>query len=163
MHLAFPSAASAALRRSIIGFDALLHTELELRRGSANDCLDAVRSIVSHLSFQLSTNVRLAKSVKTTTRAWGGVKILEQSLSYHRRVYGHMREVICREDPTPDNLQQFQVLSKADCHKSVGASHPNARGKSQSFTSWIWATIRGGDPTLNSLGHLEDPYLLECK
>jgi hypothetical protein len=53
--------------------NSMISTEMELRKGQANDTLEGVRIGLANKSLFLQTNVNQRKSTKQSTRAWASV------------------------------------------------------------------------------------------
>lgn len=130
--------------------------EMKLRKGQANDILQRLREVVSHLSFQYIGKVRDSDSTRHTTRAWKGVADLQQELKILQELYNHCRRrMLLLVDE--DRLQElgYRILADADCDTSELIFNPNARGISNLGLSWIWA-LSGAEASA-------DKYLIECK
>ena len=137
----------------------LARKEANLREGQANDALQKVHEVVSHLSWQFKGKVWNSKTTKQTTRAWDGVNVLNRELRMQRRIYNHARNIlISLSDNKASVTLQYKILSKEDCHISTVISTPNAAGQSQKGLAWFW-TQAGGNLTADNT----DEHMMECE
>ena len=154
-----PSAFPLEVRWGDLKLCRLARKEANLREGQANDALQKVHEVVSHLSWQFKGKVRNSKTTKQTTRAWDGVNVLNRELRTQRRIYNHARNIlISLSDNKASVTLQYKILSKEDCHISTVISTPNAAGQSQKGLAWFW-TQAGGNLTADNT----DEHMMECE
>ena len=155
--LVFPSSSSI---HSSLCLD-FRRRELRLRRAKANDALSHIRESLSGLSYQYINKVRQSKTTKEHLKAYSGVRILTQEVSYHRQVYNRTRRSIIRLDGTLQN--RYPHLRKEECNISTAIAEVNAKGESQTRLAWFWGALDGYDSnTAQTIGSDND-RLLECK
>ena len=154
--LAFPSFAS---NQSPVIRD-LRSRELRLRRARANDSLGRIRESLSGLSYQYINKVRQSTTTKEHLRAYKGIRLLTQEVSFHRQVYNRTRRSLVRLD---DCLKpRYPYLRRDECNISTAIYDVNARGQSQAKLAWFWGAVDGYDPmTAQQIG-TDDERLLEC-
>jgi hypothetical protein len=94
--LAFPSAAVGD--RTPLMLD-LRARECRLQRAKANDTLGQVRETLSGLSDQYINKVRQAASSCDHLRAYSGIKLLTQEVSFYQQVYNKNSQALGICDP----------------------------------------------------------------
>jgi hypothetical protein len=158
--LAFPSAAPDD--RGPVMQD-LRSRECRLRRAKANDTLGHLRETLSGLSYQYINKVRQAASSRDHLRAYTGIKLLTQEVSFYQQVYNRNSRVLGVCDPSLRT--RYPPLRRSDCTISSAIADVNARGQSQARLPWLWAAQDGwdGDQQAAQNSMLDNDRLLECK
>jgi len=134
----------------------LIRQELELCKGHANDCLAAVRQILSQEAFQYKKILRNARDKVHQTQARSSIQKVHRSLVLQSQIYSHTQLAMKSLGINPGLLEtQYQTLSRLDIHVSTAVVDPNEQGQSQMCLSWIWTVQHGVSPT--------DNHLTECE
>ncbi len=158
--LPFPSAFSSGDMASWtdtrkIDFEKLRETELALRRGHAEDCLEAVRGALIQLSWVFKNKVRGSEGADRT-RSYDRVKQLDMVWRLQRRVYNLNRKAMLILGDVGEINTKFPVLEKSECTVKTAVESANERGQSRYRLPWFWSADRGGNlPTANSDHHDE--------
>lgn len=117
-----------------------LHAQLELamRMRQADRHLNALRDRIADKSFQYSHVIQ--KTTKTTVRSRARSQIIKMnnSISFHARVYSRCRLAMVRLGAAPASLQAYRALTKSDVKSSTALLTPNIPGSSSIQLSWIW-------------------------
>jgi hypothetical protein len=88
----------------------LVKAELCLREGQLNDSLYHIRTVLGHKSYLFRNNVRLARTQRLKTCAWGEVHAVESMVQYHARVYNCMQQSVVDLGAEASLLDQYKVL-----------------------------------------------------
>ncbi len=137
--------------------------ECRLRRAKANDTLGHIRETLSGLSYQYINKVRQAKTTRDHLRAYDGIKLLTQEVSFYQQVYNRNSRALGICDPALRS--RYPLLRRSDCTINTAIADVNARGQSQARLPWLWAAQDGWDgedqPGQNAM--LDNDRLLECE
>jgi hypothetical protein len=157
--LAFPSAVIDDHTTVMLDLRA---RECRLRRAKANDTLGQVRETLSRLSYQYINKVRQAASSCDHLRAYSGIKLLMQEVSFYQQVYNKNSRALGICDPALRS--RYPTLRRSDCAISSAIADVNARGQSQARLPWLWAAQDGwdGDAQAVQSSILDNDRLLEC-
>jgi hypothetical protein len=134
----------------------LLTTELELRKGYANDCLAEMRTTIGQQAYQCKKLLKPALTKVHRTRARSSIQNVHRTLILQTRIYNRTRNAmlsIGMELETLDSV--YKPLTKDDINVSSAVADPNVAGSSKTKLSWIWTTHQG-------IG-VNDNHLTECK
>ena len=141
--------------------DDLRAREYRLRRARANDALRGVRESLGHLSFQYVTKVRHASTNQQHLRSYQGVKLLNETLNFHRQRYNECRAALLKLD---ERLQdQFPYLLRADCVVSKMITELNAPGQSNAKLAWFWGATDGYAANVAPNVQADQGRMLECE
>lgn len=134
----------------------LMTTELELRKGHANDCLAAMRTTIGQEAYQYKKILRPAHSKVHRTRARSSIQNVHRALILQTRLYNRTRKAMLSLDMEFDDLDSvYKEITKADINVSSAVADPNVAGSSQMKLSWIWTTHQGVEAN--------DNHLTECE
>lgn len=157
--LVFPS--TIDLESSNVLLPLLKSRELELRQGRANDSLQSVCETLGYLSFQFVDKVRTATTSAQNLKSWDSVRLLNRTLSLHRRVYNRCQCAMVKIDPKCG--RKYPPLLASECKVSTAITDINAQGQSQVMLSWIWGAVDGYSGE-NAEHLVKDPtHMTECK
>jgi len=141
--------------------DVLRARECRLRRARANDALRGVRESLGHLSFQYVTKVRHASTNQQHLRSYQGVKLLNETLNFHRQRYNECRGALLKLD---ERLQdEFPYLLRADCVVSKMITELNAPGQSNAKLAWFWGATDGYAADVAPNVQADQGRMLECE
>src|SRR5258705_1141610 len=119
--------------------------------------------MLSGLSYQYINKVRQAKTTRDHLRAYDGIKLLTQEVSFYQQVYNRNSRALGICDPA--HRSRYPLLRRSDCTINTAIADVNARGQSQARLSWLWAAQDGWDgedqPGQNAM--LDNDRLLECE
>ena len=87
----------------------LVSTEVELRKGQANDALEGLRIGLANKSLLLQTNVNNSTSTKQSTRAWASVRNAQSQILQHANDYQRAWQAITCLG-TPEDMSLYQKL-----------------------------------------------------
>ena len=134
----------------------LMMTELELRKGHANDCLAAMRTTIGQEAYQYKKILWPAHSKEQRTRARSSIQNVHRALILQTRVYNQTRKAMLGLGMELNALNTiYQVLTKTDIQVSSAIADPIVAGSSQTRLSWIWTTHKGVEAN--------DNHLTECE
>lgn len=134
----------------------LLTTELELRKGHANDCLAAMRTTIGQEAYQYKKTLQPAHSKTHRTRARSSIQNVHRALILQTRLYNRTRKAILNIDIESDMLSmEYKELTKNDISVSSAIANPNVAGSSRVKLSWIWTSHHGVKAN--------DDHLTECE
>lgn len=138
----------------------LIIIEVELRKGQANDCLEAIRNDLIQLSWQYKNEVRQNKSQSTKTRAWSGVKMLVEHWRLQRQLYliNMFAMYAGGGDDIGEIRQTYPFLKLTDCVVSRTVVEPNAPGHTRDQLNWLWRGRQTVDTNFET-----NNYAVECK
>lgn len=153
--LPFPSTFSRADLEELGAVD-LIQTELDLRKGWANDILHTLRQTVGNKSLNFQKGIRGAPAKSHMTRAWSNIRELEQQSEHLRCVYTINRNAMLTLGlPQNDQTGKYQSLKKEDLNASAAMAAPNLSGQSKTKLSWIWTVDLNPDAEHN-VEHLQE-------
>ena len=133
----------------------LCATELQLRRGHAEDCLESVRGALIQLSWVFKNKVRGAEGAERT-RSYDRVNQLQKLWKLQRRLYNLNRKAMLLIGESGELTARFPELLKGECTVKTAVEGGNQRGQSSHRLPWFWSSDRGGNlPTPNSEHHDE--------
>ena len=98
LKLALPSSFTSDYLDSL-GLHALRDKELQLRRGQANDALQAIRVLIGQKSFQFTSNMRNVDPAAAVTRPREAIHALGRTIASHCRVYARCRAAMIDSPP----------------------------------------------------------------
>lgn len=114
----------------------ILQVEEKLWTGVCNDTLGKIRDAVALLSWQYRSNVRTAKSQRTTTRAYSGIRPTRKSLRQYSQVYIDARQALLRLGADDTIMKVYKELTSSDLAMSTAVVDPSNRHAET--LSWIW-------------------------
>ena len=155
MQLRLPSALD---RASIIrsGLESLASQELALRRGQANDALEALRLALGHKSLLWKTKVRMADTYKKRTRAWDDIKAARRKVEKHTRVYHRARRALINLGADAETMSMYKVIKSTDLRVSADIVDPSRLGQRNNSLPWFWRTG-------NQQQDQDDSWMEECE
>lgn len=112
--------------------------ELELRRGQANDALEALRLALGHKALLLRTEVRHAKSQATQTRAWSVTKAADRQVQTHAGIYRMCRRAMVSLGADQNMLGTYKELSDQDIKVNADITEENRVYQRSHTLPWIW-------------------------
>lgn len=126
----------------------LSHTELQLRKGQANDALHHLRVAIAHKSFLYRARVR--KNAPTNSfvkrmRSYGDVLAVQMTIDQAAKIYETARSALKLLGASAGTLATYKELEDGDLVASTAVVDPNARGQRQAKLSWIWQTLADKD------------------
>lgn len=129
----------------------VVHEELGLRIGQANDALKQLRLAIAHKSFLYRVRLRPAarKSQRRTARAYDDIKALQLSVEQASRVYSRARSAMEALGADHQTLTKYEVLKKEHINADTTVIDPNEHGHRHDRMSWIWKVGHGGDDDPN--------------
>ena len=134
----------------------IMQKELELRKGHANDCLAAMRTIIGQQAFQYKKILRPAPTKVHRTRARSSIQKVGRNLVLQSRIYKQTRNAMLSLNMEVDALKSvYKELTPQDIQVSSAIAEPNIAGSSRMHLSWIWTIHQGVEPT--------DNHLTECE
>jgi hypothetical protein len=134
----------------------LITTELELRKGHANDCLAEMRTSIGQQAFQCKKLLKPALTKVHRTRARSSIQIVHRTLILQTRIYNRTRNAMLSLGMELDALDSvYKPLTKDDISVSSAVVDPNVTGSSRTKLSWIWTTHQGIQAN--------DNHLTECE
>ena len=134
----------------------LMTTELELRKGHANDCLAEMRTTIGQQAYQCKKLLKPAVTKVHRTRARSSIQNIHRTLILQTRIYNRTRNALLSLGMELDSLDSvYKPLTKDDISVSSAVSDPNVAGSSQTKLSWIWTTHQGIA--------VNDNHLTECE
>ena len=93
---------------------------------------------IGHKSYLYRSNVRLAEGKRQRTRGYDTVKVVDQQLRMHIKIYTHARWALIRLGADADVLNRFQKLLPEHTNAITAVYKPNAGGQRNKPLSWIW-------------------------
>jgi hypothetical protein len=136
-HLPLPSAlAPAEVQR--LHLQAIAAEESGLRRGQINDALDGLRLALGEKSLLLRTEVRNAKSQRTTLKAWDGVNKQDVDARRYREIYRDARDAMERLAVHMDFLNTLRDITDDDMKMSGDIIEENRVGQRSDTLAWFW-------------------------
>ncbi|KAG1721475.1 uncharacterized protein EDB91DRAFT_1088440 [Suillus paluster] len=114
-----------------LGAADLIHHELALREGQANDALHNIRVHLADKAVIFRTTVRTAKSQAMSTRAWAQVHSVDR--------------VLANLGADDELLERYCPLLKEHLEVSTVVADPNARGQRNNTLAWFWSMDVEGD------------------
>ena len=153
LKLALPSSFTSDYLDSL-GLHALRDKELQLRRGQANDALQAIRVLIGQKSFQFTSNMRNVDPAAAVTRPREAIHALGRTIAAHRRVYARCRVAMIVLQMLPDELgKTYQIILDSDIKTDTSIQEPNAPGSARQKLSWIFTSFQA---QTNSSDFLEE-------
>jgi hypothetical protein len=117
---------------------ALAAEEANLRVTQASEALQQLRLFLGLKSALVKTSVASAKSQKTKTRAWRGVKTVETNVRRHSQRYRRARQSLLRLGAATSVMDKFPDLKKEDLKMSRDVVEEDRLGQKSDHVSWIW-------------------------
>lgn len=112
--------------------------EADLRVDQASEALQQLRLSLGLKSALLKTSVAPAKSQKTKTRAWRGVKTVETNVRRHSQRYRRARQALLHLGAAASVMDKFPDLKKEDLKMSGDVVEENRVGQKSDHVPWIW-------------------------
>ena len=122
---------------------ALAADEVDLRVNQASEALQQLRLSLGLKSALLKNSVALAKSQRTKTRAWRGVKVVEISVRRHSQQYRNDRQALLQLGAPTSVMDRFPDLKKEDLNISLDVVEENRVGQRSDHVAWIWRIDTG--------------------
>ena len=98
----------------------LLHHELQLRHGQANDCLQALRLAIRQKSFLYCEGIRPASQKSIMLKSKSSVVALSAQISLQCQIYSQTQSAMMLLGISANELQNvYQVMSKDDLQAST--------------------------------------------
>lgn len=141
---------------STAGLEWLASQEMELRKGQANDSLEALKMVLAHKALLLRHVVRNAKSSHTRTRAWDKVKLSGIELKKHARAYNRTRQAMVNLGVDDDSLKFYQKITTRDLGVSGDIVEENRLGQRSETLAWFWRLGHGHSSN-------DNVWMNECK
>ena len=129
--------------------------EMELREGQANDTLEALQAGLAEKSLWFRTEVKPAKSQKTTTKAWDSIHRADIQIKAAIRSYHLARSALEGLGARKYLLNQYQENQK-DLKMSRDIGEENRVGQHSSELAWFWRLDQKWDTNRGE-------FLKECK
>jgi hypothetical protein len=142
-----------------LGLTGIAEQESQLRCGQINDALEGLRLALGEKSLLFRTQVRNARSQKTTLRAWKDVNKQDVEARQHKRVYDHARQALKRLDVDREYVNSLQEITKDDMKMAGDVTEENRVGQCSSTLAWFWRL--GSDPAAEETEI--NPGLKECE
>lgn len=117
---------------------ALATEEKNLRVKQASEALQQLRLSLGLKSALFKTSVAPAKSQKTKTRAWRGVKTVETNVRRYAKLYRGARQALLRLGAATSVMEKFPDLKKEDLKMSRDVVEENRVGQKSDHVPWIW-------------------------
>lgn len=156
--LALPSSlAPGEIER--LGLDNLAGQEAALRRGQINDALEGLRMALGEKSLLFRTEVRNAKSQKTSLKSWRNVNKQDLVARQHKRAYDRARNALMRLDIDGDYLSTLHAITPEDMKMSGDVTEENRMGQRSSTLAWFWRLE--GDSAVDEIEI--NPRMKECE
>lgn len=122
----------------------LMKTELEMRKGHANDCLAELRTTIGHQAYQCKKLLKPALTKVHRTRARSSIQNVHRTLILQTRIYNRTRNAMLSLGMELDTLPSlYKPLTKDDISVSSAVTDPNVAGSSKTKLSWIWTSHQG--------------------
>lgn len=154
LSIALPSAIPRLSSHRLL-YTRLMTTELELRKGHANDCLAEMRTTIGQQAYQYKKVLRPAKTKVHRTRARSSLQNVYRALILQTRLYNRTRKAMLSLNMDPLD-PAYKELAKNDINVSSAVADPNVAGSSRMKLSWIWTTHQG-------VVEANDNHLTECE
>src|SRR6267378_2265851 len=136
----------------------LAKAELRLREGQLNDSLHHIRIALGHKSYLFRNNVRLARTQRLKTRAWGEVHAVESTVQHHARVYNRARQSLVDLGAEDSLLGRYKVLERQDLRIDTTVIAPSVCGQRNKSLPWFWSIDVRRDvdvgPWMNDCRHI---------
>lgn len=142
--------------RKQCGLQALADKEVSLRKGQANDALQAIHLGIGEKSFCFRNQLRPANSKGLKTRAWTLINNAGKKLQQQQLLYRQAQRAMENLGETELIMMQYKELSNKDMKTSTAMQETNAQGQQNVELSWIW-TMKG---VFNSD---EGTFITECE
>lgn len=132
----------------------LMHQEIELRKGQANDALENLRMSLAHKSMLYRSQLRAAKSQRMETRAWTAINTATTSVNKHLRTYRRAYRAMQNLDA---DMIHYDEIHEKDLSLSGDIMEENRIGQRSDQLPWFWR-----------LGHMgskeqESDWMQECE
>ncbi|KDR65066.1 hypothetical protein GALMADRAFT_82316, partial [Galerina marginata CBS 339.88] len=138
IQLALPSSFPPAYLDKL-GLNTLRDQELSLRRGQANDALQAIRLAIGQRSFQYTSNMRADTGKALKTRSRSAIQGLGHTISANRRMYVKCRAAMVTLGMPEQELQvTYRPITDKDVQTDTSIHDPNRPGASKAQVSWIF-------------------------
>lgn len=137
MHLSFPSMIGSEILRAT-GYGALAEKELLLRKGQANDTLQAVRTTLGEKSFLFRHDLRLADSKVKKTKSWTRLITVNKKLNAQRWIYKKCRLAMIELAGGETEIPEYRELTREDVRVSTAVMKPNQAGQRDASLAWFW-------------------------
>jgi hypothetical protein len=115
----------------------LVSTEVELRKGQANDALEGLRIGLANKSLLLQTNVNNSTSTKQSTRAWASVRNAQSQILQHANDYQRAWQAITCLG-TPEDMSLYQKLEVGDLVVVKDITKAKRFGQGSDSLAWFW-------------------------
>lgn len=122
------------------GLEFLMKEELELRKGQANDCLERLRLALGDKSVLARRNLRLAHSVRTTTRAFKDLLVASAKVKRYTRGYLRARAALQKLGADDATMARYRPIEPADLSVNKDITEENRYGQGSDSLPWIWRT-----------------------
>lgn len=156
LQLRMPSTVMSSIADITPEFQRLVKQELDLRVGQANDALRKLRLAIGHKSLLFRTSVRKSKTNQTKTRAWSGVRGVEEKVKEHAACYRLARKALVSLGASADLLGRYKELLDEDLRVSADIVEENRVYQRNDSLPWIWR-LEGQDMADG------DDWMQECK
>jgi hypothetical protein len=117
----------------------LAKAELHLREGQLNDSLHHIRIALGHKSYLFRNNVRLARTQRLKTCAWGEVHAIKLMVQHYAWVYNHAQQSIVDLGAEASLLDWYKALARQDLRINIAIIAPNVRGQWNKSLPWFWS------------------------
>jgi len=144
------------VERVQMGLGRLGEIETELRKGQANDALEALRAGLAEKSLRFRTEVKPAKSQRKMTRAWDSIHRADKQIKAAVRSYRLARNALEVLGASKELLNQYQEIRKEDLKMSRDIVEENRVGQRSSELAWFWRLDRKWDRN-------QGEFLKECE
>ncbi|KAG1844998.1 hypothetical protein F4604DRAFT_1595844, partial [Suillus subluteus] len=128
-----------------LGAEDLIHQELVLRQGQANDALHNIRVHLADKAVIFRKTVRMAKSQAMSTRAWALVHSVDRTVSIQASIYSKCWSQLCKLGTDNNLLERYRPFAKEHLKVSTAVADPNARGQRNNTLAWFWSMDVAGD------------------
>jgi len=142
-----------------LGIEHLATQEGSLRRGQITDALAGLRMALGEKSLLFRTQVRNARSQRTTLKAWKEVNKQDADARKHRKAYLDAREALRRLNVDSEYVERLQDITKEDMKMAGDVTEENRMGQRSSTLAWFWRL--GEDPAVEETDI--NPRLKECE
>ncbi|KAG1735761.1 hypothetical protein EDB19DRAFT_1574614, partial [Suillus lakei] len=139
-----------------LGAAYMIHHELALQEGQANDALHNIRVHLADKAVIFHTTVRMAKSQAMSTRAWAQVHSVDRVVSINVSTYSKYWTQLANLSADDKFLERYCPLLKEHLKVSMVVADPNTRGQRNNTLAWFWSMDVEGD------SHNSD-WLNECE
>ena len=123
-------------------------TQRELTRGVMNECIQKVRMGVGYKSMLYRKKVRKATGTKARLRSFDEIRLADEGVRKHVRVYMHLRKTLeALYDPDDaeeqrllkEELQKYQEMRDKDLRADTTLIEAFMAGQRDKHPSWLWS------------------------